>query len=71
MPSTTGQRIAAQAQAVPVVLYSGMSVALPMESFSVPFNGGLVFFVATVRKQCEQGLKAIVLATGKDVMWES
>ena len=76
LPTTNGQKAAAQFQAAPLPaqpaqLSAVLHTALPMVGFAVIYNGQRITFEAYVRKYCESRLKAVIIASGVDVLWES
>lgn len=68
---TTGEKTSAQAQAVPLTSTGGLHVGVPMETFSLPWNGHVVTFRERMRISVDTAMKAAVVASDRAVVWES
>ena len=68
---TAGETTAAKAQAPALTATAGLHVGVPLETFSVPYQGHLVQFRPGQRISVDAALKALVVASDKACSWES
>ena len=69
--STPGQQAAARAAANPVTPTAGVSTMVAMEDFTIHFRGQALGFRVGTRYAIEPALKAAILATDRDFIFES
>jgi len=71
--STTGQQTAAKAAAKPLPAppSAGFSTFVAMEPFVLNFRGQEIGYLPWTRYSVDQATKAVILATDRDVVFES